>query len=100
MKEIWIEAEEWSNEYDIYDENTDVKVIFKDGSEGVATFITYKKILSLRDKYQATGECLNGKYFWASNMLLIEDISRKTITDVVVQLLEDDEFWSVFENIN
>ncbi|MEH7403757.1 hypothetical protein V7148_22635 [Gottfriedia acidiceleris] len=97
MKEIWMEAEAWSNGYDKYDDNTDVKVKFEDGTEGVATFITYKNILSLREKNQATGECLNGKYFWARDMLLIEDISRKTITDVVVQLLKDDEFWSVFE---
>lgn len=61
MKEIWIEAEEWSNEYDIYNENSDVKVIFKDGTEAVATFITYKNILSLREKNQANGECLSGK---------------------------------------
>ncbi|MEH7351265.1 hypothetical protein [Gottfriedia acidiceleris] len=83
--------------YDIYDENTDVKVIFEDGTEGVATFITYKKIMSLREKNKATGECLSGKYFWTSDMLLIEDISRETITDVVLQLLKDDEFWSEFE---
>ncbi|MEH7514287.1 hypothetical protein V7146_16355 [Gottfriedia acidiceleris] len=44
MKEIWIEAEEWSNEYDIYNENTDVKVIFEDGTEGVATLLHIKRL--------------------------------------------------------
>ncbi|PFH83840.1 hypothetical protein [Bacillus sp. AFS088145] len=62
-EEIWIEAEQWSNEYDIYDENTDVKVIFENGTEAVATFITNKNIMSLREKNQATGECLSGNYF-------------------------------------
>ncbi|MEH7402999.1 hypothetical protein V7148_18675 [Gottfriedia acidiceleris] len=87
MKEIWIEAEQWANEYDIYDANTDVKVIFEDGTEGDATFITYKNILSLGEKNQANCECLGGKYFWVSDMLLIEDISRETITNFVVHLL-------------
>ncbi len=97
MKEIWIEAEEWESDYDIFDENTDVIVKFEDDTEWVASFITYKNILSLRDKNKVTGECLNGKYFWSSDMLLIEDISRKTITNVVTQLLADGEFWRVFK---
>ncbi|MFF2879079.1 hypothetical protein ACFVR2_22550 [Gottfriedia sp. NPDC057991] len=72
-------------------------MIFGDGAEGVATYITYKNILSLKEKNKATGEYLSGKYFWASDMILIDDISCETITDVVVQLLKDNEFWSVFE---
>lgn len=99
MKEIWIEAEEWSSDYDIFDENTDVIVKFEDETKWVASFFTYKNILSLKIKNEATGECLNGKYFWASDMLLIEEISRKTITKVVTQLLTNGEFWRVFKKI-
>jgi len=97
MKEIWIEAEEWSSDYDIFDENTDVIVKLEDETKWVASFFTYKNILSLKNKNEATSECLNGKYFWASDMLLIEEISRETITKVVTQLLTNGEFWRVFK---
>lgn len=63
------------------------------------TFFTNKNILSLKNKNEATGECLNGKYFWAPDMLLIKEISRKTITKVVTQLLTNGEFWRVFKKI-
>ncbi|MFF2879489.1 hypothetical protein ACFVR2_24865 [Gottfriedia sp. NPDC057991] len=97
MKEIWIKAEEWSSDYDIFDENTDVIVKFEDETKWVASFFTFKNILSLKNKNETTSECLNGKCFWASDKLLIEEISRKTITKVFTQLLTNGEFWRVFK---
>jgi hypothetical protein len=46
---IWIEAEQWSEgEWNVYDDNTDAIVTFKDGSRWVASFNTYKNIYSPR----------------------------------------------------
>jgi hypothetical protein len=74
---IWIEAEEWEEESrELEDNSTDVVVKFDKGSEWVATFITYKNISSISKKNEQTGECLNGMYFWASNLILINTISR------------------------
>lgn len=97
---IWIEAEQWDGEnINNEDENTDVIVKYEDGTEWSATFFTYKNIISLSKKNKATGENLNGKYFWASNMLLIKKISRQEIEAVTNELIKDGTFESVFSKI-
>jgi hypothetical protein len=69
---IWIEAEEWAScQWDIVDSNSDVVVRFSNGEEWGATFFTYKNIFTLRDKNRRTGECLEGKYFCATNLILV-----------------------------
>jgi hypothetical protein len=95
---IWIEAEEWApGEWDIYDGNTDVHVTLADGTRWVATFFSYRNVLSLTKKYKGTGECMAGEYFWASDMILVDEVSRERIEQVVKHLAETpDEFRSVF----
>ena len=47
---VWIEAEEWApGEWDPIDCNSDVKVSFRHGSAWVATFFTYKNVMTLVD---------------------------------------------------
>jgi hypothetical protein len=95
---IWIEAEQWAEgEWNIYDDNTDTIVTFEDGSRWVASFFTYKNIQSLSEKNQQTGECLQGKYFWGSDMLLVDECSRKRIEEVVEHLILKDEFEDIFD---
>lgn len=94
---IWIEAEQWSpGQWDYDDCNSDVIVSFKAGPEWAATFFTYKNISTLVEKNEGTGECLNGKYFWATDMILIDEISRERIEEVVKHLIATGEFESVF----
>ncbi|WEG12247.1 hypothetical protein PU629_19335 [Pullulanibacillus sp. KACC 23026] len=48
---IWIEAEHWEEQNrNEEDGNTDVKVNFEDGTEWIATFFTYRNILTLSEK--------------------------------------------------
>jgi hypothetical protein len=69
---IWIEAEQWTEENrNEEDNNTGEIVNFDDGSKWIASFFTYQNIISLSEKNKKTGECLNGQYFWASNMVLV-----------------------------
>lgn len=99
---ISLEAEHWTpSEWNVKDGNTDVFVRFDDGQEWVATFFTYTNIASLSAKNQRTGECLSGKYFWASDMFLINEISRERIEEVVRHLLEENEtdFASIFVQV-
>lgn len=77
-------------------DNTDVKVDFSDGTSYTATFFTYENIESLRKKNAETGECLAGKYFWASDMILIDRIERRNILQVIEELLADGSFDSIF----
>lgn len=96
-KLIWIEAEQWlAGTWDEEDANSDVIVVFPDRSKWIASFLTYKNIESLRQKNRQTGECMNGTYFWSSDMVLIDLISRERIEQVIQHLIEDDSFTTVF----
>lgn len=95
---IWIEAEQWAEgEWNKYDDNTDALVTFEDGSKWLASFFTYKNIQSLTEKNQQTGECLQGKYFWGSDMILVDECSRKRIEEVVKQLIFKGDFEVIFD---
>lgn len=96
-RKIWIEAEEWeSKECNVEDVNTDVKVTLPDRSVWMATFFTYKNIQTLREKNKKTGECMNGTYFQARDMVLIDIASRERIVEVIDYLTDSGEFESVF----
>lgn len=94
---IWIEAEQWTHgQWDPVDCNSDVIVSFEKGAEWTATFFTYRNLSTLVEKNKESGECLGGKYFWASGMILVDEISRERIEEVVRHLVEVGEFESVF----
>ena len=99
IKSIWIGSEEHGpiiGGTTIVDDNTDVIVTFDDGAVYIATFFTYENIENLRRKNAETGECLSGKYFWASDMILIDKVDRKSIEQVIANLLGEDSFDTVF----
>lgn len=94
---VWIEAEEWAEgQWDINNGNTDVIVKFDNGSRWVASFFTYSNIAKLVEKDKQTGECLSGKYFWSSDMLLVDVISRDRIEEIIKHFIEEDSFESIF----
>jgi hypothetical protein len=99
IKAIWIESEEHGpiiGGAAIVDDNTDVIVTFDDGAVYVASFFTYENIEKLRRKNTRTGECLGGKYLWASDMILIDKVDKKSIEQVIADLLRDGSFDTVF----
>lgn len=96
---VWIESEQWAKgELDIKNDNTDVIVEFNDGTRWVASFFTYGNISKLVEKNRSTGEYLNGKYFWSSDMVLIDEISRERIEEVINHLISEGEFQSIFNS--
>ena len=100
IKEIYIAAENWEKgEWNYEDDNTDVIVTLDNNRKYVATFFTYKNIVSLRQKNKKTGECFRGKYFWASDMILIDNCSRNSIEEVIKHLIIEDEFHQTFNEI-
>ncbi|RAR42208.1 hypothetical protein DP091_19490 [Paenibacillus sp. MDMC362] len=97
MVNIWIEAEIWpKGSWDCNDDNTDVIVVFPDRSKWIASFFTYQNIETLRQKNIQTGECMNGSYFWYSDMILIDVISRERIEQLIDHLIKLDHLQSVF----
>ncbi|MGP1906863.1 hypothetical protein ACTSEZ_01765 [Metabacillus sp. JX24] len=97
---IWMEAEEWAEgEWNTDDANLDVVVTLSDHSRWTATFFTYQNIQSLREKNKISGECLHGAYLWGSNMILIDIASSERICRVISDLIERNEFDSIFTRL-
>jgi hypothetical protein len=94
---VWIEAEHWvPGSWTTTDTNTDVTVTLADGTVWFATFLTYANITSLTEKNKRTGENLAGRYFWTLDMILVDEVSRERIEEVVAHLLTEGKFQSVF----
>lgn len=97
---IWIEAEQWiPGAWNTEDANTDVIVTWEDGSRWVATFFSYNNVKTLIEKNKKTSECLSGAYFWASNMILADQVSRQRIEQIIEELLKTGEFEMVFTTL-
>ena len=76
---IWIEAEEWGEgAWDPSDEASDVVVTF-----GAA-------------RNRESGENLAGRYLWASDLILVDAVTRDSVEAVVADLLRDGGFESAF----
>jgi hypothetical protein len=98
--ELWIEAEIWNpKDWNPIDDNSDVVVTFVDGTRWVASFYTYANIATLAAKNRQTGECLHGAYLWGSDMILIAELSRPQIEQVVAHLRDEGLFELVFARI-
>jgi hypothetical protein len=79
IKTIWIESEHKGSiigGHKYTDDNSDVIVTFSDDKKYVATFFTYDNVKTLTEKNKKTGELLSGKYFWASDMILVDKTFR------------------------
>ncbi len=102
MRKIYLDDYEvtWVNyEHGIDPDNSnlDVHVNFKNGSSFVATFFTLKNLQQLFLKYKETGECANGTYFWAADMIIVQEMTKENIVKTVQQLIEDEEFEKAFD---
>jgi hypothetical protein len=82
--------------WDPASDNLDVEVKLADGRRFGATYFTLQNIQRLFEKNRSTGECLNGLYLWASNMILVEHLTLDTIRSSVRDLLDSGEFFSAF----
>ena len=77
-------------------DNVDVQVTFPNGERFSAVFFTLRNIEALMRRYKKTGECADGLYFWASDMMIVERLTEKTICKTIDHLLAEDEFGYVF----
>ena len=91
IEKIWYEFLETQDSVDRFDCNSDVIFELNDGSKWAATFFTYQNIETLRKKNQLSGECLNGTYFCAADMILISEMSEEIIKSVLQELLSMNE---------
>ena len=78
-------------------DNVDVQVTFPNGESFSAVFFTLQNIDTLMKRCKKTGECANGLYFWASDMLIVQELTEQTICATVDNLLAEEEFASGFQ---
>jgi hypothetical protein len=98
---IWIEAAQWApGQWNPSDTNSDVIVIFDDRSRWAATFFSYANIATLVTNYRQFGENLHGKYFWSSDMILADEVSRKRIEEMITHLLYEGDFKRMFTRLD
>ena len=98
--ELWIEAEEWpEGEWDPADAVTDVVVTLGDGSRWIATCCSFAHVEQLRRNCAESGENLGGRYLWASDLVLVDDTSRPTLTLVVDDIVASGDLPSAFSEL-
>lgn len=78
--------------WDALDGNVDVEVTLPDGSRHAATFFTIRNIQSIFAKNRRTGECERGLYFWAVDMIVVEEITMDVIGRTIASLLKEGGF--------
>lgn len=78
------------------DDNVDVVVTLLDGRRFGATFFTLQNIKTLMERHSRTGENAGGTYFWASDMILVEELSEPIIRATIEELLSDDALEAAF----
>lgn len=97
------------NEFDIevigvienpLNDNVDVFVHFSNGEDYMASFFTLSNIIDLIKKNKQTGEQANGRYFWSSDMIIVEEMTEENIRLSIEDLLETSGFYIAFEATN
>ncbi len=76
--------------------NVDVEVLERDGKRWAATFFTLENLEALFVKNAVTGECAEGTYFWASDMIVVRLLSMRVIQRTIRDLRSTGEFSAVF----
>jgi hypothetical protein len=85
---------------DTSNDNVDVEVDFGDGRRFVATFFTIENIRRLIQKYEQTGECKSGLYFWASDMIIVRQLADTVIADTVADMITEQELERAFSQVD
>ncbi|GLR13239.1 hypothetical protein GCM10007907_20290 [Chitinimonas prasina] len=69
------------------DDNIDVLVDLEDGRRYAATFFTVDNLRTIMKRHRDSGECAEGTYIWAVDMIVVESISvdviRRTVADLI-----------------
>jgi hypothetical protein len=79
--------------------NVDVWVEFTNGQKFTATFFTLSNIKELMEKFKKTQECKSGLYFYASNMIIVQEVTMRIINETIEDLILQNEFNEIFTSI-
>jgi len=78
------------------DDNSDVVVLMEDGNRYIASFYTYESLDAIRKNNFASGENMNGRFFWSKHMLITNSCDLENVTEIVHHLIDEGDFKNVF----
>jgi hypothetical protein len=81
------------------DGNADLEVRFEDGSRYAATFFTLNNLRLLFEKNEQIGDCKDGLYLWASDMVIVKELTEMSISETVADLIAHGEFEGAFSEL-
>lgn len=96
MKILEIQTIRNWEDIDKYCDNEDVYVLLDNGEKYYASFFTMKEIETIIEHYKSSGENLNGSYFWASDMFIINELTKPSVEKVINDLIVTDSFEVIF----
>ncbi len=76
-------SQEWNRE----DDNIDVEITLENGDRYGATFFTIKNLERLFEKNKRTGEFAAGSYLWATDMLIVEELTHAAMNRALHDLV-------------
>jgi len=74
--------------FNVAEQNIDFNITV-DNIKYTGTAVTLKNIEYLMKKYRASGDCHFGRYFWQSNMLILEEMSIDCLRDALLDIVKD-----------
>lgn len=92
MKDFKVVFPSGYNINDYYDDNIDLNIVLPTGRVFFSTFFTILNINYLIQKD-------NALYFWSTDMLVVKDLKKDTIRDVIFNMLEDGYLESICSDI-
>ncbi|MDQ9036380.1 hypothetical protein RFH07_07070 [Acinetobacter seifertii] len=73
--------------FNVAEQNIDFNIIV-DNIKYAGTAVTLKNIEYLMNKFRASGDCHFGRYFWQSNMLILEEMTIDCLSDVLLDIVK------------
>lgn len=83
----------------LLDDNIEVRVKFANGEIYDASYFTLANLHTIMKRHATTGESAGGTYFWWPHMVIVRELTRESIETSIKDLLEEEEFESIFERI-
>ena len=86
---------------DPVDDNVDIEVeLAGNAKRWGATVFTLANLDSLMRRWEHSGECGGGRYFWADHAVIVRELTPDDIVQVIEALLDEDEFESAMAQLD
>ncbi|MGK8801594.1 hypothetical protein [Acinetobacter seifertii] len=74
--------------FNVAEQNIDFNIIV-DNIKYAGTAVMLKNIEYLMNKFRASGDCHFGRYFWQSNMLILEEMTIDCLRDALLDIVKN-----------